>query len=102
LNGNIGPRIHGNQTVGNISGTYELRNRGDRFNGEWAISIQNKRKSGYMRGAFLRIFLLGRIVIDDVNRTISIVGFIRFTNGSLVGRYMAPRVLALYFGGTYL
>jgi len=100
--GSIGPRIHGNQTVGNISGTYELRNRGGRFNGEWAISFQNTSKSGTMRGAFLRIFLLGRIVIDDVNRTIPIVGFIRYTNGSFVGRCMAPRGPALYFWGTYL
>jgi len=81
--GSIGPRIHGNQTVGNISGTYELRNRGGRFNGEWAISFQNTSKSGSMRGVFQRIFILGRITIDAVNRTIPIVGFLRFTNGLL-------------------
>jgi hypothetical protein len=100
--GNFGPRIHGNQTIGNISGTYDLRNRGGRFNGEWAISFQNTSKSGTMRGAFMRRFILGRITIDSVNRTIPVIGFIRFTNGSFVGRCMAPMGLALYFWGTYL
>jgi hypothetical protein len=99
--GSIGPRPHGNQTVGNISGTYAARNRGGRFNGEWEISIQNTSKSGTMRGAFMRIFILGRATIDGVNRTIPIVGFMRSTNGTFVGRFMAPVGPALYFWGTY-
>jgi len=99
--GSIGPRIHGNQTVGNFSGTYELRNRGGRFTGEWAISIHNTSKSGTMRGAFIRIFILGRVTIGGVNRTMPIVGFIKSTNGTFVGRFMAPMGPALYFWGTY-
>ena len=99
--GSIGPRIHGNRTIGNISGSYELRNRGGRFNGEWVVSIQNTSKSGTVRGIFWRIFILGKITIDEGNRTIPIVGFIKFRNGTFVGRFMAPRGPALYFWGTY-
>ena len=99
--GSIGKRPHGNQTVGNISGTYAARNRGGRFNGEWQISIQNTSKSGTMRGVFIRIFIFGRISIDGVNRTIPIVGFIKITDGTFVGRFMAPVGPALYFWGTY-
>jgi hypothetical protein len=100
--GSIGPRAHGNQTVGNISGTYTLRNRAGRFNGTWDISIQNTSRSGTIRGAFRRVFFIGRAVVDEVNRTIPVIGFIRYANGSFVGRFMAPRGPALYFWGTYL
>lgn len=99
--GSIGPRPRGNQTIGNISGTYELRNRGGRFNGECAITIQNTSKSGTMRGVFIRIFLFGKVTIDEENRTVPIVGFIRHINGSFVGRFMAPTGPTLYFWGTY-
>ncbi len=99
--GSIGPRPHGNQTVGSITGSYELRNRGGRFNGNWSISVQNTSKSGTMRGAFVRIFFIGRVTIEGVNRTVPIIGFLRHVNGSFVGRFMAPVGPALYFWGTY-
>ena len=100
--GSIGPRPHGNQTVGNISGSFTLRDRAGRFEGIWDISIQNTSRSGTIRGAFRRIVVIGRVTVDEVNRTIPIVGFIRIINGSFVGRFMAPRGPALYFWGTYL
>ncbi|MBN1861554.1 MAG: carboxypeptidase regulatory-like domain-containing protein [Candidatus Thermoplasmatota archaeon] len=100
FNGSMGPRLHSNLTVGTIWGTYQMRNRGGRFTGEWNVFYQNVSKTGTMRGMFLRFFVIGRITIDEMNRTLPIIGFIRFTNGSFVGRCMAPRGPALYFWGT--
>jgi len=100
--GSIGPKPHGNQTLGNISGAYLLRNRGGRFNGTWDVTTQNITRTGTMRGVFRRVVFIGRIMVDGVNRTIPLIGFIRAINGSFVGRFMAPRGPALYFWGTYL
>jgi len=99
--GSIGPRIHGNKTVGTISGTYELRNRGGRFTGNWDITIQNKSASGTMRGVFARHFLFGKITIAETNRTMPIVGFLGVRNETFTGRFMAPVGPALYFWGTH-
>jgi hypothetical protein len=99
--GNIGPRPHGNQTVGAFSGTYELRNRGGRFTGDWNVVLQNKNASGTMRGLFARHFVIGRMTIVGVNRTIPIVGFLRVINETFTGRAMAPIGPALYFWGTF-
>jgi hypothetical protein len=98
--GSIGPRLHSNLTIGTILGTYHMRNRGGRFSGEWNVFYQNVSKTGTMRGMFSRFFVIGRITIDGMNRTLPIVGFIRFTNGSFRGRGMAPRGPALFFWGT--
>ncbi len=99
--GTIGPKPHDNKTIGNISGTYETRNRGGRFNGEWEISLQNTSKSGTVRGIFFRIFVLGKVTIEGINRTVPIVGFIKAKDGTFVGRWMAPVGPAFYFWGTY-
>ena len=99
FNGSIGPRPHSNLTIGTISGTYQMRNRGGQFVGEWNVFYQNVSKTGTMRGMFLRFFVIGRITVNEMNRTLPIVGFIRFTNDSFMGRCMAPRGPALYFWG---
>jgi hypothetical protein len=99
--GTLGPRPHGNTTVGTFSGTYELRNRGGRFTGDWNLSFQNKSASGTMRGVFARHFMFGRITIAETNKKAPIVGFLRGNNESFAGRVMAPVGPALYFWGTY-
>jgi len=99
--GSIGPRPHGNQTVGSFSGTYHLRNRGGRFIGNWTISLQNFSASGTMRGFFARHIILGRISVSQDNRTLPVIGFLRANNDTFAGRAMAPVGPALYFWGTY-
>ena len=43
FDGSIGHRRQGNWTaIGAINGTYLLRNRFGRFNGEWSIHLQNQ------------------------------------------------------------
>lgn len=99
--GSLGPRPHGNQTVGTISGTYEHRTHGGRFNGDWNLSYQNISASGTMKGRFARHIIIGRITITETNRTLPIVGFLRVNNETFSGRVMAPVGPALYFWGTY-
>jgi hypothetical protein len=98
---NIGPRPNGNQTIGTITGTYELRNRGGRFTGDWEVSAQNKSASGTIRGFFGKHFILGKITISQTNRSLPIIGFLVIRNETFLGRFMAPVGPALYFWGTH-
>ncbi len=98
--GSIGYRRGNNTTIlGTLSGTYEVRNRGGRFTGDW--SAQNR--TGTVRGGFARIFLIGKIttLINGTQRSIPIVGFIKAKDGQFIGRFMAPIGPALFFWGEY-
>jgi len=99
--GNIGYKRQGQNAtiVGTINGTYELRNRGGRFIGDWAA----ENRTGTLRGGFGRNFLVGRItvMVNGTERTLPIVGFIRTQDGQFIGRFMAPVGPALYFWGDY-
>jgi len=99
--GNIGPRPpnQNGSIIGTMNGTYQMRNRGGRFLGEW----QTENRTGSMRGVFGRHLLFGRVstMVNGTLRTLPIVGFLRANNNSFVGRFMAPRGPALYFWGTY-
>jgi hypothetical protein len=102
FDGSIGFRRQGNWTsIGTINGNYVLQNRFGRFNGEWSIQRQNESKTGIMRGRFGKHLLIGRITIDDTNRTLPIIGFIGFRNETFFGRFMSLVGPALYFKGTY-
>ena len=98
---NIGYKRQGqNATIlGTINGSYTLRNRGGRFMGDWAT----ENRTGTLRGIFGRHLLVGRIstMINGTQRSLPIVGFLRATNNTLLGRFMAPIGPALYFWGTY-
>ncbi len=98
---NIGYRRPGqNATVaGTMNGTYEMRARGGRFMGNW----YTENRTGALRGGFLRHVLIGRItiLINETERTLPIVGFLRAKDGQLIGRFMAPVGPALYFWGDY-
>ncbi len=98
--GVLGPKPHGNITVGTFSGVYELRGRGGRFSGEWNLSYQNKTASGTIKGIFAKHFLIGRITIADANKRAPVVGFLRANNETIVGRIMAPVGPALYYWGS--
>jgi hypothetical protein len=100
--GNVGYKRQGQNAtiVGTIIGTYELRNRGGRFTGDWAT----ENRTGTFRGGFGRHILLGRIslMVNGTERTLPIVGFIRIQDDGFLGRFMAPIGPALYFWGTYI
>lgn len=101
-NGSIGLRRPNNATeLGTISGTYMMRQRGGHFLGEW--TLRNDTQSGIMKGIFTKHFLIGKIsaLINGTNRTLPIIGFLKFSNNEFVGRFMAPVGPALYFWGTY-
>ena len=89
--------------LGNISGEYRLRNRGGGFIGNWDIAYQNKTASGTIRGLFGRHIMLGKLTIEGVNRSLPIIGFIKFDVDNLTfgGRAMSFIGPALYFWGTY-
>lgn len=102
FSGYIGiPRQQDPIVMGTISGTYQLRNRGGVFNGDWAIDYQNRSGAGTVHGWFGRHILLGRI--SGENRTLPIIGFIGFntTSHEFIGRAMSFVGPALYFWGTY-
>lgn len=102
FDGTIGYRAQGNWTaVGTLTGTYEQRVRGYRFDGTWTIQGQEQTWSGTMRGVFGRRILLGRVTIEGYDRALPIIGFIVFKEGNFGGRFMAPVGPALYFKGTY-
>ncbi len=98
---NIGYKRQGQNAtvVGTMNGTYEMRARGGRFIGNW----YTENRTGTIRGGFLRHFLIGRITIlvNETERTLPIVGFLRAQDGQLIGRFMAPVGPALYFWGDY-
>lgn len=89
--------------MGNISGVYKLRNRGGGFNASWDIEYKNFSGAGTARGFFGRNILLGKLSADGYNKTIPIIGFIKFdvNNQTFIGRAMSYVGPALYFWGTY-
>jgi len=89
--------------IGNISGVYKLRNRGGAFNASWDINTENYSGFGTVRGIFGRHIFLGRLSIEGFNRTLPIIGFIKFDteNFKFIGRGMSYIGPALYFWGTY-
>ena len=99
--GNVGyKRPNQNATiVGTINGTYEMRNRGGRFTGDWTT----ENRTGTMRGAFGRHFLIGRIstMVNGTQRSLPIIGFIFMNSTHFFGRFMSFVGPALYFGGTH-
>lgn len=99
---NIGYKRQGENAtiVGTISGTYEMRNRGGRFSGDW----ETANRTGTLRGRFGRHLLVGRIstMVNGTERSLPVVGFLRAQNNTLIGRFMAPVGPALYFWGTYI
>ena len=104
FSGYIGvPRQQDPIIMGTISGEYQLRNRGGGFTGDWTIDYQNKSGAGTVRGFFGRRMLLGRLTIEGVNRTLPLIGFIKFNTENLtfIGRAMSFIGPALYFWGSY-
>jgi len=97
------PRPQDPIILGNISGLYKLRNRGGGFNASWDIDFQNHSGTGTVRGIFGRHILLGRLSADGFNKTLPIIGFIRFNteNQTFIGRAMSFIGPALYFWGIY-
>lgn len=99
--GNVGyKRQNQNATiVGTINGTYEMRNRGGRFTGDWAT----ENKTGTLRGAFGRHLLIGRLstMVNGTQRSLPIIGFLGTRNDSFFGRFMSFVGPALYFWGTF-
>jgi len=87
--------------MGNISGTYQLRNSGGAFNGIWDINYKNYSGAGTVQGRFGKHILIGRLSVQD--KTLPIIGFIGFnaTSQKFLGRAMSFVGPALYFWGTY-
>jgi hypothetical protein len=98
---NIGYKRQGQNAtvVGTMNGTYEMKARGGRFTGDWCT----ENRTGTLRGGFARHFLVGRITItvNETERTVPIVGFLKAQDGQFIGRFMAPVGPALYFWGDY-
>ena len=102
FDGTIGYRAQGNWTaVGTLTGTYEQRVRGYKFDGTWTLQGQNQTLTGTMKGVFGRHILLGRVTVEGRDRALPVIGFIAFTEDHFNGRFMAPIGPALYFKGTY-
>jgi hypothetical protein len=103
--GEIGyPREGEWNKVGEISGTYQTKNRNIRFRGQWEITAgELEGKTGTLAGFSRGKFLVGRITIDDTGRTAPIVGFLRINKDTNVfgGRFMSRVGPALYFKGTF-
>ena len=90
--------------IGEISGTYELRNRFGIIDGEWEIIVgEQAGTTGILRVLFGRFILIGRITIDETGRKAPIIGFIFFEEETkkFGGRFMSLVGPALYFKGTY-
>ena len=89
--------------MGNISGVYKLLNRGGGFNASWDIDYKNFSGSGTVRGIFGKNILLGKLSAEGYNKTMPIIGFIKFdvNNQTFIGRAMSYVGPALYFWGTY-
>ena len=85
--------------VGTISGTYEIRDKGGIFSGDWATD----NRTGTFRGVFGKNILIGKIatLVDGTEKSLPIVGFYRGKNGQFIGRFMAPVGPALYCWGNY-
>lgn len=106
FNGEIGYPASGEWTkVGEISGTYEQKNKFYKFEGNWEITEGDYAgTTGIMKGFFGKNILLGRITINnEKQQKLPIIGFIGFNESSqqFVGRFMSVVGPALYFKGTY-
>ena len=101
FDGNIGYKLPDQDatTVGTISGTYEIRDKGGIFSGDWATD----NRIGTFRGVFGKNILIGKIatLVDGTEKSLPIVGFYGGKNGRFVGRFMTPVGPALYFWGNY-
>lgn len=101
FDGNIGYKWQDQNAtiVGTISGTYEIRNRGGLFIGDW-VTVN---RTGNFKGVFGRNILIGKITIlvNGTEKVLPIVGFYGSRNGQFIGRFMAPVGPALYFWGNY-
>jgi len=88
-------------SVGEISGTYELKTRVGIIDGEWIIT--DKDMSGTMKIIFAKRIFIGRITIDETGKKAPIIGFIGFKEETkqFGGRFMSIIGPALYFKGTY-
>jgi hypothetical protein len=101
FDGNIGYKRQGQDAtiVGTISGTYEMREKGGIFTGDWAT----ENRTGTFKGVFGRHILIGKIItlVDGTEKSLPIIGFYGDKNGQFIGRFMAPVGPALYFWGNY-
>lgn len=101
FDGNIGYKLPDQEAtiVGTISGTYEIRDKGGIFSGDWATD----NRTGTFKGVFGKNILIGTIAtqVDGTEKSLPIVGFYREKNGQFIGRFMAPVGPALYCWGNY-
>ena len=101
FDGNIGYKRQGQDAtvVGTISGTYEIRDKGGIFIGDWVT----ENRTGTFKGVFGRHILIGKIItlVDGTEKSLPIIGFYGDKNGQFIGRFMAPVGPALYFWGNY-
>ena len=90
---------HNATVVGTMNGTYWLRNRGGRFTASW----ETENRTGTLRGGFGRHLLIGRIstLVNDTERSLPIVGFLKAQDNDFVGRFMSYIGPALFFWGIY-
>jgi len=90
--------------VGELSGTYEQKNKYYKFEGNWEITEgQYAGSTGTMQGVFGKHILYGKIIISESGKKAPIIGFIGFNESALKfgGRFMSVIGPALYFKGTY-
>lgn len=103
--GEIGYRKEGEwHKVGEISGTYELKNRFGIIDGEWEITEgEHAGETGTIKAIFGKFVLVGRLTIDETGKKAPILGFIGFKEETqeFGGRFMSIIGPALYFKGTY-
>jgi hypothetical protein len=102
FDGNIGYKRQNQDptVVGTILGSYEIRNRGGIFTGNWVT----ENRTGTFRGIFAKHIIIGKItsLINGTDRSLPIVGFYGGRDGQFIGRFMAPVGPALYFWGNYV
>jgi hypothetical protein len=100
--GEIGyPREGEWNAVGELSGTFQQRNRVSVIDGQWILT--EREASGTVKAIFRSRILIGRITIDGAERRAPIIGFIFFREETqeFGGRFMSIIGPALYFKGTY-
>lgn len=103
--GEIGFRKEGEwHKVGEISGTYELKNRFGIIDGVWEITEgELAGETGAIKAFFRKFILIGRLTIDETGKKAPIIGFIGFKEETqeFGGRFMSIVGPALYFKGIY-
>ena len=90
--------------VGEISGTYNTRDRFIKFNGQWEITEgQYSGTTGVMRGFIVKQYIFFKASKDGSDRSLPFVGFFRYNKETkeFGGRFMSRIGPALYFKGTY-